>query len=149
MQREKRLRELSCLDPISRGALKNWDLYLSIKGETGPAILLPAGFGFVVAERLLFAVADDADAAGIDARGDEDFLCRIGPVFPERKVVFVRAAFIAVSADDDLHTGMALEERGVFGENILVARANAVLVVVKVDVLHVRAEQFFIAGGGR
>ena len=48
--------------------------YLSIQGESSAAIFLPAGLGRVAAEGLLLSIANDSDAARVDAIANEKLL---------------------------------------------------------------------------
>src|ERR1019366_1425749 len=120
---------------------------LSIDGEAGPTILLPARLRRFRAEGLFLAVADDADASSCNACGDQRILCGVGTVLPESKVVFVGATLIAIAADDYLDIRMAGEVRGVFRKDALCVSTNVVGVVIEEDVLNVRLE-FFLSRHG-
>ena len=85
---KRRLRELPDV-PSSRGARKNRCDVLAIERKARATICLPAAFGVIGAERLLLAVADDANAIGTDAGSDEQLLSRSSAILPEREVVFV------------------------------------------------------------
>ena len=75
---------------------------LAIEGELGAAVLLPAGLVLFGAELLLLAVADDAQAGGSDAGGDQCGAGGVGTVLAERQVVLSRPALVGVSAVVDL-----------------------------------------------
>jgi len=67
------------------------------KDEVGAPILLPARFVRLVAERLLFAVADGLDVARGNTILHQRVARSIGAAVAERQVVFRGAALVAVA----------------------------------------------------
>src|SRR5579875_1689889 len=123
---------------------------LVVHRKAGAAILRPALFGGLGAERLFFAVADHPDTAGRYALAYQHVLGRVGAVLAERQVVLVAAALVAVAADYDLDIRVGVQVAGVFGQRSLGVAADIRRVVIEEDVLHVGLELFFCAhGGGR
>ncbi len=103
--------------------------------ELGAAVLLPAGFVFFGAELALLAVADDADAVGADAGGDEGLLGGVGAVFAEGDVVLGGAAVVAVAGDEDLDVWVCVQVGRGRGDGAFVRLADVVAVVVEEDIL--------------
>jgi hypothetical protein len=69
------------------------------------AVLLPTLLVGLSAERLLLAVTDGLDAAGIDACLHQGVLYGIGAVIAESQVVFSRAALVTVSLNREAERG--------------------------------------------
>src|SRR5205823_7677883 len=67
--------------------------------EMTAAVLLPAGFTVLLAERLLLAEADSGHAVGWNAKRNEILLNGGGPAVAEAQVVFSGSAFVAVAFD--------------------------------------------------
>src|ERR1035441_10356905 len=86
-------------DPGNRGFR-----LLLVHRESGTAVLLPAVFSRGRAERLFLAIADDSDAVGGHTGCNKGILCGVGAVLAQSEVVLVRAAFVAVAADDNLRS---------------------------------------------
>src|SRR2546422_6747353 len=95
----------------------------------------PAGLVVLLAGRALFAVADDRDAGGPDALGDQAVHRRLRPALAERQVVRVGPALVAMALDQHQMVRVHLQPGGVGVEDLRVARTNLVLVEVEVDVL--------------
>src|SRR5262249_55648923 len=108
---------------------------LRLDEEVSAAVLGPAGFVVIGADRPLFAVGDDAHAVLRDALADQIVHCRLRPTLAEREVVLVGAALVAVALDQHEHGRVALQPRRVGVECLGVARPDVVLVEVEVDVL--------------
>src|SRR4051794_35535394 len=115
---------------------------LLVEGEAAATVLLPAGFGRFAAERLLLAVADDADAVTSNTGLNKRVLDGIGAVLAEGEVVFVGSTLVAIAADDDLESGVASQIGSVFGERSLLIAANIVCVVVEENIRDVCLELF-------
>src|ERR1035437_649951 len=115
--------------------------------EVAAAVLLPAAFVRLGAERLFLAVSDCFDAVAGDSSLDELILHRIGAIGAQSEVVFGRAALVAVPLDGDVNVGMLLQEPRIALQRCLIGCAHIVLVVIEVNVLHVLREEFLLAGG--
>src|SRR6185437_2662684 len=87
-------------------------------------------------------------AIGGDAGVDQGVARGFGAVLAEGEVVFVRAALVAIAADDDLVIRMAVEVGRILGEGGLRVGADVGRVVVVEDVMDVGLELFFLAHGG-
>src|ERR1700684_3655842 len=85
-------------------------MQLLLKYEVAAAVLLPTGFIFFQAERLLLAITDGLDAAGIDFGRSQGTLHRPGALVAQGQVVLGRAATVAVSLDRKADVGMLIEE---------------------------------------
>src|SRR5271156_1770973 len=88
---------------------------LPVDRELAAAVQLPAALIVFGAEWLFFAVADGADAVGSHSGGGKRFFDCVSPVFAQRQVIFGRAAFVAIAADDHLNVGVGDEPSGVLG----------------------------------
>src|SRR6266576_6769486 len=113
------------------------------------AILLPAAFVRLGAERLLLAVADRLDSAGAQAGLHQSVLYGVGTAVAQSQVVFRGAALVAVSFKRELDVGMLAKELRVALNGGLLVGTNTIRVVIKVDVAHVLREQFLFACRGR
>src|SRR6516162_2629943 len=80
--------------------LRRYTLFLV--DEVSAAVLLPAGFVRLGAERLLLPIADGLDAARIHTGRDHGILDRVGATIAEGQVVLGRAAFVAMSLNREL-----------------------------------------------
>src|SRR5271170_683121 len=116
--------------------------------EVAAAILLPATFSRLGAERFLLAVADRLDAIATNSSLNERILHRVRAVGAQGEVIFGRAAFVAMSLDRDADVGMLLQEWSITLQRALVGRAYVVLVVVEENILHILCEQLLFRGGG-
>src|SRR5262249_39884437 len=101
-----------------------------------PAIERPARLGMLGADRPLFAVTYDADPVTRDPLRHQVVHRGAAPPIPERQVVGVGAAFVALALDEDEHV-IRLQPARVLLERAGVARPNLVLVEVEVDRLDV------------
>src|SRR5512146_1639867 len=108
------------------------------------AILLPAPFAVIRAERLFFAVADRADAIRRNARLHQCRLRCVRAIVAQRQVVFRRSTLVAVSLNRELDVRVRLQEIRVSLDRRLVARTEIVLVVVEENVLHVLRERLSV-----
>src|SRR5207302_10947541 len=97
------------------------------------AILRPTRLGLLVANRPLLAIADDRDAIGLDALGDEIVHRRLRAPLAERQVVLVGAALVAVALDQQEVVGVRLQPRRVRIEGLGVLGADIVLVKIEID----------------
>jgi hypothetical protein len=61
---------------------------LPLVHEVAAAVLLPARFVALGAERFLLAIADGANAVGVDAQLHQRLLGRVGTIVAQRQVVF-------------------------------------------------------------
>src|ERR1700756_3233953 len=80
----------------------------------GPGRLVMAGI-----ERALLAVADGADAAGVDAEGDQILLGLVGAAGAEREVVLLGAALVAMAFDEQVVLRIFLQPGGRGGQRRL------------------------------
>jgi hypothetical protein len=119
------------------------DLLLLID-EVPTAVLLPASFVALIAERFFLAVADRLDAAGADSCSDQCFFHSTGALVAERDVVFGRAALVAVALDGDVDIGVLAEELRVRLHRCLLVAPNVGLVVIEIDIFYVLIEQVLI-----
>src|SRR5262249_29450249 len=71
--------------------------------EVSAPVLRPAGLARFGADGTLLAVRDRLDPRAIDPQRGEIVLRGVGAPLPEREVVLVRAALVAMSLDQDLH----------------------------------------------
>src|SRR6266478_10233462 len=78
--------------------------------EVPAAVLLPATFVRLGAERFLLAVADGLDAIAAHSSLDERILYRVRAIGAEGEVIFGGAALVAVSLDGDVNVGVLLQE---------------------------------------
>ena len=117
---------------------------LLLVNKVAAAILLPAGFGRLGAERLFFAVAVGFDAAGINSGLDQRILHRVGATGAESQIVFGRPAFVAVALHGDVDGGMLLQELGVGLQSRLFAGTDIGLVVVEVNVLNILGKELLL-----
>src|SRR5258708_39217624 len=74
--------------------------------EVTAAVLLPATFVRLGAERFLFAVADGLDTIAANSSLNERVLHRVRAAGAEGQVIFGRAALVAVSLDRDMNVGV-------------------------------------------
>ena len=96
---------------------------------------MPAGLVLFGAELTLLTVADDADAVGVDAGGDDGLLGGVGAIFAEGDVVLGGAAVVAVAGDEDFDVLMRVEIGGGGGDGWLVGGTDVVAVVVEEEIL--------------
>src|SRR3954463_8406546 len=78
--------------------------------EVPAAILLPASFVALAAERLFLAVADRFDAAGIDSRSSQSSLHGASALVSQTQVVLGGPTLVAVSFDRDVDVRMLAQE---------------------------------------
>src|SRR5271165_3401747 len=119
-------------------------LFLLLIDEMATAVLLPASFVALCAERFFLTVADGFNPAGADATRGQRVSDRIGPLVAQSQVVVSRAAFVAVSFNREVDVGMLIEERYVGLQRTLLVSAKVGLVVIKVHILDVLAEQVLV-----
>src|SRR5579864_1953647 len=100
------------------------------------AVLLPAAFVGLGAERFFLTVADGLDAAGTDSGGDQGTLHRIGAAIAQSQVVLGRSALVAVALNREVDIGMLPQELGITLNGRLLIGTNRIRVIVEVDVLH-------------
>ena len=98
--------------PLSASELSSGRL-LRGDHEVAAAVLLPAGFVRLGAERRFLALADDRDAIGGDAKAHQVVLDGVGAALAKAEVVFGGAALVAVAFDADARAGPALQLVGV------------------------------------
>jgi len=129
-----------------RGARPSTCRCLFFIHEVSAAVLLPATFVRLGAERFLLAVADGLDAIAANSSLDKRVLDRVRAASAQGQVIFGRAALVAVSLDRDVDVGMLLQELGIALQRALLVRAYIVFVVIEVNVLYVSREQFLFRG---
>src|SRR5579871_1548188 len=103
-------------------------------------VLLPARFVVLGAEGLLLAIADGLDVIGRNAILNQRIFGCVGAVVAQGQVVFGGAALVAVALDGDFDVRVLLQKVGVTLNCRLLIRADIVLIVVEVDILHVLVE---------
>src|SRR5579862_1575686 len=101
------------------------------------AILLPATLVRLCAEWFFLAHRHGLNAIPGDSGLNQRILDRVSATGAERKVVFSRPAFVAMSFNRDVDVRMLLEESGICAQGALIGRPHIVLVVVEEDVLHI------------
>src|SRR5208282_4121752 len=121
---------------------------LLLFGEVVAPILAPALFVLGVAERLFLAVTDGLESLLGDAEIQKCLLDGGGALVAQRQVVFLGAAFVAVTLNHHVKTLVLLQELSVLLEPGHLVRANVVAVVVEKDVLDGGGEQLLVAGSG-
>src|SRR5208282_4317390 len=129
-----------------RDARPSTDSGLLSVNEVSTAVLLPATFVRLGAERFLFAHGHGLDAIAAHSSLDERILHRAGAIGAEGEVIFGRAALVAVSFDGDADVGMLLQELGIGLQRSVLRRAYIGLVVVEVDILDILREEFLFGG---
>src|SRR5579863_3719469 len=117
---------------------------LFLVDEMAAAVLLPASFVAFGAERFFLAVTDRLDAAGADSESRQSSLDGARTLIAQRQVVLGRAALVAVSLNRKIHVGMMREELRISLHRGLLVTADVGLVVIKIDILDILAEQVFI-----
>src|SRR5437879_121569 len=121
---------------------------LFLINEMPAAVLLPASLVALSAERLLFAVADRLDAAGVNSPRSQCVLHRRGTLVAQGQVVLSRAALVAGSLDGEVDAGMLVQKRDVSLHRSLLVGANVRLVIVEVNVLDALREQLLFGRPG-
>src|SRR5580765_2297747 len=111
-------------------------------------ILLPASFIAFSAERLLLAVANRLDAAGIHSGRSQGILHRAGALVTQGQVVVGRSTLVAVTLDCDVDIRVLTEELRIRLNGRLLVTAKIGLVVVEVHILNILAEQVFVSHRG-
>src|SRR5271168_3663893 len=101
------------------------------------AILLPATLVRLGAEWLFLAHRHGLNAIPGDSGLNQRILHRVSATGAERKVIFGRPAFVAVSFNRDVDVRMLLQESGISPQRALIGRAHIVLVIIEEDVLHI------------
>src|SRR5260370_18066635 len=76
------------------------------------AVLLPASLVVLHAEGLFLAEADDRDAVGGNAQGNDVLLHGVGAAVTETQVVFRGATLVAVAFDGHFEPRIIFEEIG-------------------------------------
>ena len=82
------------------------------------AVLLPALFVVVGAERLLFAVAHGHHAVGRDAKRYEELLRGLGTAIAERQVVFGGTTLVAMAFNRDFDLRIGTQKLTRLGESV-------------------------------
>src|SRR5262249_31494430 len=109
--------------------------------EMPTAVLLPAVFGVIGAERLFLTVADGLDCVGTDSALDQSSLDRIGAVVAQANVVLGGTALVSGSLNRVVDAGMLLQEVDIALQHSLLVAADIGLVVIEVNILHVLREK--------
>src|SRR5205085_9355829 len=112
---------------------------LGLHEEARTAVLCPARLVVLLALRPILAIADDSDPTRIHAAGNEIVHRRLRPPVPERQVVLVRPALVAMALDEEHRAGARPEPGRVGIERFRRIRTDLVLVEVEVDVTQVGA----------
>src|SRR5206468_8527446 len=92
--------------------------------EVSAAVLGPAGFVVIGADRPLLTVGDDAHPVLRHTLADEIIHRRLGPALAERQVVLVGASLVAVALDEHQHRAVALQPRRVGVEHLRIDRKS-------------------------
>src|ERR1700731_4252181 len=114
--------------------------------EMAAPVLLPAGFVALVAEGLLLAEADGAEAVGGNAQRNEVLLHGGGAAIAEGQVVFRGATLVAVAFDGCLDRRVSFQEVRGLGKRGAGIRTNVGLVVVEIGVAHFSQKEFVVRG---
>src|SRR6267378_8088348 len=117
--------------------------------EMAATVLLPAGLAALVAEGLLLAEADGAEAVGRNAQRNEVLLDGGGAAIAEPEVVFGGAALVAVAFDGDFESRIVFQEIRRLRECLASVGTNVGLVVVEISVTHFSQEEFLVRGSRR
>src|SRR5215470_1680909 len=107
---------------------------LVLDQEVRAPVLGPARLAALLAERVLFAVADDRNPIGLDAERGQIAHRGLRAPLAQRQVVLGRPALVAVALDQEQAPGVGLEPGRVGIEDLRVGRADVVLVELEVDV---------------
>src|SRR5208337_3258490 len=91
--------------------------------EVCAAVLLPATFVGLAAERLLFAVTEGFDTIAAHSCLNEGVLHRVRAIAAQSEVIFGRAALVAVPLNREADVGMLLQELRIALQRALVGRA--------------------------
>src|SRR5262252_9488531 len=111
---------------------------LVLDQEVRAPVLGPARLAALLAERALFAVADDRNPIGLDAERGQIAHRGLRAPLTQRQVVFGRPALVAMTFDQEQAPGVGLEPRRVGIEDLGVGRADVILVEIEVDVAESR-----------
>src|SRR2546423_3462869 len=109
--------------------------------EMASAILLPARFAMLVAERLFLAEADSAQAIGGNTERNEILFDGASATVAEREVVLGGAALVAVTLDGDTHLRVVAQEVRGLSEGFAGIGANITFVEVKISIAHFLEEE--------
>src|SRR5258708_33129930 len=110
------------------------------------AVLLPAGLVAFVAEGLLLAEADGADAVVRNAQRDHVLLHGAGTAIAEAQVVFRGAPLVAVAFDGYLEPRIVFQEIRGLRERGTGIGTKVGLVVVEIGIADFSHEEFVVRG---
>src|SRR5262249_44000661 len=102
--------------------------------QVSPPVLTPARLLVLGAERTLLAVADEADAVGLDALGDEEGHGGLGPALAQRQVVLVRPSLVTVPFDQNEVVGMIAQPLRVSAKDRRIPRPDVVAIEIEMHV---------------
>src|SRR5712691_2744034 len=117
------------------------DAKLFLIDEMGTAVLLPALFRVLVAERFFFTIADRFDTVGGNAGLRQSTLHCFGTAGAQCQVVLCGSAFVAVSLNRNPDTRVLAEKLSISLQRRLLIGTNIGFVIVEVDVLDRLGEQ--------
>src|ERR1700682_5603687 len=123
---------------------RSLNVLLLLINKVTTAILLPASFVALGAERFLLAVAERLDAAGADTLRSQRVPDRGSALVSQSEVILGGTTFVAVSLDRYVHVGMLAQELRIGLDRTLLITADISLIVVKVDILDTLSEQSLI-----
>src|SRR5437667_10271732 len=109
-------------------------------------VLLPAGLVALVAEGLLLAEADGAEAIGRNAQRNEILLHGGGAAIAQGQVVFRGATLVAVAFDGRLDGRVPLQEVRGLRKGSASVGTNVGFVVVEIGIAHFSQKEFVVRG---
>src|SRR5271156_4643879 len=115
--------------------------FLVCHDEVRAAILLPARFVMLGAERALFAPARCFHAVRRDAERNQVVLRGFGASLAQTQVVFRGSALVAMAFDGDVNLRIGTQELGIFGQSGAGVLAQIGLIELEVRILDVLVEQ--------
>src|SRR5712691_2159754 len=98
------------------------------------AVLLPASLVALHAEGLFLAEADDRDAVGGNAQGNDVLLYSVGAAVTETQVVFRGATLVAVAFDGHFEPRIVFEEIGGLRKCRARVGTNVGFVVIEISI---------------
>src|SRR5467141_282146 len=114
--------------------------------EMAATVLLPAGLAALVAEGLLLAEADGAEAVGRNAQRNEVLLHGGGAAIAKGQVVFRGATLVAVAFDGCFDRRVAFQEVRGLGKSGAGIGTNVGLVKVEIGIAHFSQKEFVVRG---
>src|SRR5262245_34995881 len=107
---------------------------LRLDEQVSPPVLTPARLLVLGADRALLAVADEGDAVGLDALGDEEAHGGLGPALAQRQVVLVRPSLVSVPFDQDEVVGVVAQPLRVAAKDLRIPGPDVVAIEIEMHV---------------